>query len=63
MLITSYSIVLLGVKGFLPTMTWTWLSFQLRDLVSLCINPDPDQRPDVTYVNEIAQKMHAGHLH
>ena len=36
---------------------------QLRDLVSRCIKSDPDQRPGITKVNEVAQMMHAGNLH
>ena len=32
-------------------------SHQLRNLVDMCINPDPEKRPDITYVYDIAKHM------
>ena len=34
------------------------LCFQLRNLVDQCINPDPEQRPDITYAAEVARRMY-----
>ncbi|XP_052219505.1 serine/threonine-protein kinase Nek7-like [Dreissena polymorpha] len=34
-------------------------SDQLRKLVAMCINPIPEQRPDISYVYHVAQEMHA----
>jgi len=31
---------------------------EMRDLVAACINPDPEKRPDITYVHRIAVEMH-----
>ena len=37
-------------------------SKELRDLVQMCITPDPDHRPDVTYVNEVANRAYQSFL-
>ncbi|GLD72630.1 serine/threonine-protein kinase Nek7 isoform X2, partial [Lates japonicus] len=33
------------------------LLYELRNLVDMCINPDPEKRPDITYVYDIAKHM------
>ncbi|XP_025062115.1 serine/threonine-protein kinase Nek7 isoform X1 [Alligator sinensis] len=35
------------------------LAGELRQLVNMCINPDPEKRPDITYVYDVAKRMHA----
>jgi len=41
-----------------PPLPSDQYSDNLRKVVAECINPEPDKRPDIKYVHQIAVEMH-----
>ncbi|XP_046999983.1 serine/threonine-protein kinase Nek7-like [Schistocerca americana] len=46
-------------KCCVPPIPSDIYSLQLRELVAVCIRPDPDERPDIQHVKNIAEQMHS----
>ena len=42
-----------------PPLPSEYYSEELRNLVDLCINPEPEKRPNIDYIHEQSQRMHA----
>jgi len=50
--------VLLLKHAVFQLWIFAFACLQMRKLVDACINPDPEQRPDVSYVYDVAKRMY-----
>ena len=41
-----------------PPLPAEYYSEELRSIVDSCINPEPEQRPDISYVHDVSKKMY-----